>query len=527
MQPRRTKLTRRLAAGLLVVGAASIALGYSFIVNDQDPAPNGTRLPIKWAPGPIVMKVMADNTNKLSDGNTQAQAIVVAMTDATRGWNQYLGNVQFAPTIMPAASGADGNGINEVFFSNKPYNQSWDKNTLAVTTVWFAGNERGEADTIFNTAFTWDSYRGPLMGGSNAPVDIVRVALHEFGHNLGLDHPDDAGEAVSADMNSTVSNIDSLQPDDIQGAQRLYGPPGAPANDSFSNAINLVLNNNLIKVTGYSTNATKEAGEPNHAGNNGGRSVWWKWTAPGAGSVTVNTGSLNSSGLIDLPSSDNTMDTTYDNSSTFDTTLGVYTGSSVSNLTTVASNDDIKDGVIQVSSLTFTATAGTTYYFAVDGYNDPQESYGADSGGVTLNVAFSPIGGTLPTITTQPLNQAATAGDNISFTVTATAGTSTISYQWMFNGTAISGATNATLTLNGVTSTSAGTYTVVVSTAAGTVTSSPATLTVKAAVVTPPVTMPTSSGGGGGGGAPSLWFLVALSLLAASRWRKVAPASSR
>jgi len=524
MQTSRTKLARRLAAGLSALGAASIALSYAFIVNDQDPTPNGTRLPLKWSPGSIPMKVMADNTTKLSDGNTQVGALLAAMTDATRGWNQNLGSIQFVPTVVaPGSGGRDGNGVNEVFFASSPYGQKWDKNTLAVTTVWFVGNERTEGDTIFNTAFTWDSYRGALKTGSSAPVDIERVALHEFGHTLGLDHPDDAGEpAGRAVMDSIVSNLDSLQTDDIQAAQRLYGPPSPPANDNFANAIPITLNGGTAKVTGYNagnstTSATKEPGEPNHAGNIGGRSVWWKWTAPGAGSVTVDTGKLTSSGLIDLPSSDNTIDTTYDNSSTFDTTLGVYTGSSVSSLTTVASNDDVKDGVVQVSSVTFAATAGTTYYFAVDGYNG-SDGIGADSGGVTLDLVFNPTGGTLPTITTQPSSVTTTAGLSVSFGVVGSAGTSTISYQWFFNGTAISGATSATLSLSNVQSANAGSYTVVLSTSAGSVTSSAATLTVNAApVVVTPTPTPTSSGGGGGGGAPSLWFVAALSALGLAR----------
>ena len=76
-----------------------------------------------------------------------------------------------------------------------------------------------ESDTIFNSSFVWDSYRGPLLNGV---MDFHRVALHEFGHNLGLDHPDQHGQSVVAIMNSHISDIDSLQPDDIMGAESLY-----------------------------------------------------------------------------------------------------------------------------------------------------------------------------------------------------------------------------------------------------------------------------------------------------------------
>ena len=52
----------------------------------------------------------------------------------------------------------------------------------------------------------------------------------------------------------------------------------APANDNFANAI--VLTGNTLTTSGSNVAATKEAGEPNHAGNSGGASVWWSWTAP-------------------------------------------------------------------------------------------------------------------------------------------------------------------------------------------------------------------------------------------------------
>jgi hypothetical protein len=92
------------------------------------------------------------------------------------------------------------------------------------------------------------------------------------------------------------------------------------------------------------SNATKEAGEPNHAGNAGGKSLWWTWQVPASGTVTITTAGT-----------------------TFRNALAVYTGSTVSNLTIVATN--LPGAGTNTSVVTFSATAGTIYQIAVDGFN--------------------------------------------------------------------------------------------------------------------------------------------------------------
>jgi hypothetical protein len=95
-----------------------------------------------------------------------------------------------------------------------------------------------------------------------------------------------------------------------------------------------------------------------------------------------------------------------------------------------------------------------------------------------------PVGGTGPTINTQPQSQTVTAGQNATFSVVA-AGAAPLSYQWRFNGNAIGGATATSYTRTNAQSATAGNYTVVVTNGFGGVTSAIATLT-----VTPPGTPP-------------------------------------
>lgn len=128
-----------------------------------------------------------------------------------------------------------------------------------------------------------------------------------------------------------------------------------PANDSFANRITLAGTN--AWTAGGNNNASAEAGEPAHAGYPASRSVWWTWTAPASGVTTVST-----------------------EGSSFDTVLAIYTGASVTNLALVTADD--QSGSNNTGRATFSATTGTTYQIAVDGF-------GGAMGTVVLNVQLA------------------------------------------------------------------------------------------------------------------------------------------
>lgn len=154
------------------------------------------------------------------DGNSDFDAIAES---ALADWNQHLERSRFTSVRNPDAARAENNRINNVFFSPTVSGAAWGSGVLAVTlsSVNVATGRTRESDVLFNPALTWNSYRGPLRPGLQ---DFRRVALHEFGHVLGLDHPDEASppQSVVAIMNSRVSSIDAPQADDIAGARTLY-----------------------------------------------------------------------------------------------------------------------------------------------------------------------------------------------------------------------------------------------------------------------------------------------------------------
>jgi hypothetical protein len=130
----------------------------------------------------------------------------------------------------------------------------------------------------------------------------------------------------------------------------FFQPMPALPNDAWAGAA--LLSGSMATATATNLIATKEAGEPNHAGVAGGRSLWWRWTAPGNGVTTINT----FDSLSWHP----------DNyGGPLDTVLAVYTGTALNNLTVVATNHD-DTFFAPNSAVTFNAVSGRTYYIAVD-----------------------------------------------------------------------------------------------------------------------------------------------------------------
>jgi hypothetical protein len=144
----------------------------------------------------------------------------------------------------------------------------------------------------------------------------------------------------------------------------------SPPNDDFAHAAYLV--GRATAAAGTNLEATRERGEPNHAGNAAGKSVWWRWTAPVNGSATINTCSR------------------YSYFAAVDTVLAVYTGNAVGALHEVASNDDAPERCGPQSQVVFTARAGRIYRIAVDDGDGPS----AGSVGVSLRETPDPSAAT-------------------------------------------------------------------------------------------------------------------------------------
>jgi hypothetical protein len=196
----------------------------------------------------VTMQLSLGSNQTLIDGFTSFNQ---SAEDALALWNQKLARLQFAVVRNSTVSPTDGDRRNSVFFSNTVFGDAFGSSTLATTLRTYQGSTTVEADVVFNSAKSFNSYRGPLQNASNGGTlhDLHRVAIHEFGHVLGLDHPDGNGQNVVAIMNAYESDIDALQQDDINGGQSLYGaaansaptptPAPTPVSASPNNLVNL------------------------------------------------------------------------------------------------------------------------------------------------------------------------------------------------------------------------------------------------------------------------------------------------
>ena len=266
---------------------------------------------------------------------------------------------------------------------------SWDWPPASYNNPWnFKGNGTSLATPIWAGLIAIVDQgrmlegKSSLDGATQTLPSLYHLPSSDFN---GLD-PGYSGYNIRTGLGSPVAN--KLIPD-------LVGP----ANDDFDSAVSL--SGFSATASGTNLNATSETGEPSNCGDSDGHSVWWKWTAPASGSVQIDT-----------------------IGSTFDTTLGVYTGGSVSSLTTVASNDNSDAGLC--SKVTFNVVSGTTYDISVDG-----TGANGGTGFIRLNVNLT---GSVSVNITSPASNFTTNQSSITLSGTTSSNTTTVSWHNLTTG---------------------------------------------------------------------------------------------
>lgn len=344
----------------IVLGVAPSARVAVIDVFENDPTTDSDRViaAINWGiANQAAYNIVALN---LSLGNTEAQSATECGAPGNPLGNPYVTPVDGARAvgILPVASAgnrASTNGISapactagvvsvgavyDAAFGGITWNgvPCTDQVTHSDRVACFSNSAPildllapGALITAGGNTFGGTSQAAPVVAGAVAVLRAPQNPIQTL--DATLDRLKATGVPVTDPRNGIVTQRVSL------GAALDLAFAG---NDAFS--IRFTISGAVSGAVGTNAGASKQAGEPNHAGNGGGKSVWWRWVAPSPGQVTLDTAG-----------------------SSFNTLLGVYTGSAVGALTSVAANDDGGPG--GTSSVTFQAQAGVEYLIAVDGFN--------------------------------------------------------------------------------------------------------------------------------------------------------------
>lgn len=274
--------------------------------------------------------------------------------------NDDFADAQVLPAALPiAVSAANFEATKE---EGEPYHGSFGSKGHSIWFEWEA------TSTEFVTVGTCNSDLDAVVSVyTGTGVDVLTKVAGDF-DTRGPGCPAFSGnETTFKALGGTTYEI-------AVDGEAFYVPPGeppvgegtialqvratpVPANDDFADAT--VLSGSIeeeegadearywASARGFNWNATKEEGEPDHGGDVGGASVWYRWTAP-------------ASGLADVGICEGRPQV-----------LGLYTGESIDALVPVGETPF-------PCHVTLSATAGATYWIAVDG------KFNAESGGPSL-----------------------------------------------------------------------------------------------------------------------------------------------
>lgn len=276
----------------------------------------------------------------------------------TNGW-QFTGNLTTVPIVSNPAETHSGNNFLSLGNAGGVVNEGVFQTVVIPTNALLAQFSYFWGSSIGNDPAGSDVFQAIVATGSSTVLD-QQLSANSGYQQAVFDVTAFAGQTVQIGFlvqapNPGVGVQTFFAVDDVTLV--AFTTNDIPANDAFANATLLTTNGSVLATNLL---ASKEPGEPKHDGNNGGHSLWWKWTAPSNGAVVINT-----------------------DNSTFNTVLAVYTGTTVSNLTQIAADDDENTSQGQLTSqVRFQAIAGTQYEIAVDGK-------GGATGIVQLNLKFS------------------------------------------------------------------------------------------------------------------------------------------
>ncbi len=251
----------------------------------------------------------------------------------------------------------------------------------------------GAPVTVSNVEFFFD---GASMGvDTNAPYSVSGIGPDAGSHTVYAVATDSLGRTSFTTTNQVTFIIDPLANNNFANRNVLGTPASVMANN---------------------TGANTEGGEPNLQFGGGqlvtwGATLWWKWTAPFDGTVTIDTFG-----------------------SAINTVLSVYRGTAVNSLNLVVRNDNAP-GAANVSLVSFTAVAGTEYQIQVGGFGGGFGGGQPAQGPIRLNLAMPPA----VAITNPAVGSSFLVGSNFTVDVISTPTAGAVTNVSLYRGATLLG----------------------------------------------------------------------------------------
>jgi hypothetical protein len=172
-----------------------------------------------WPQAQMTYRVNAAN---LDLSGLVAETAVRAGADA---WLQQTGVFRFIYGGSSTQTTNTFDSVNLVMFRNASSGSA-----IATTYWWTSGGRIVDADVVF-----WDGAFRFFAGtsGCSGGFYIEDIAVHEFGHALGLGHSTVAAATMYPSTSACNVQNRTLDADDIAGAWAIYPPtqpPSAPTN---------------------------------------------------------------------------------------------------------------------------------------------------------------------------------------------------------------------------------------------------------------------------------------------------------
>jgi len=380
----------------------------------------------------------------------------------------------------PQGVAVDGNG--NVYVADS-YNQCIRKITSAGVVTTFlnmsasalavdsAGNlyiASGSTITKATSAGVLTTITAPLSAGNSNGIggpEATGIAVGSDGLIYAADGPDDlifTVSQLSGAANVLAGMSQQFGHQDGTGSAAHFTSPSAVAVDASGNVFVADTGNDTIRKIAPGAVVTTLAGTAGISGHVDG-------TGSGALFEGLNGITIDASGNLYVTSADNTIREC--------TSDGVVT--TLAGTTNVSGSADGTGAAALFYNPIGIAVDASGDMFVADSFNDTiRERYAAPY--------------SQPSIATQPSAASVALGASETFTVAAS-GVPAPNFQWLFDGTTVPGGTNATLTVTNVQATNLGSYSVIVSSDAGSVTSNAAVLSSPGVTPIPPAAPPATA----------------------------------